>query len=89
MFKQRFYTVQEVAKDLQVEDETVLAAIHRGDLEAINVAKDPEGKRPSWRIPELAKVEWFMRRSSANCKNQEQEALPEARPTRKPPKQIV
>lgn len=47
-----YYSVQTAAEVLDVDEELVLSHIHSGQIKAINVAKDPKGKRPRWRIPE-------------------------------------
>lgn len=87
MFEQKFFTVQELSSQLQCDDETVLAAIHRGDLEALNVAKDPDGRRPSWRIPELCFLRWCKARSSK--RGDIEDVIPMDKEVRRPPRQIV
>lgn len=52
MIDQRYYTVQAAAETLAADDEQILSWIHSGQLKAVNVAKDPKGKRPRWRIAE-------------------------------------
>lgn len=52
MVDQRYYTVQEASETLSVDDETILAWIHSGELIAINITKTPGSKRPTWRIGE-------------------------------------
>lgn len=48
----RYYKVREAAETLGVDEEQVLDFIHTGKIKAVNVAKDENGKRPRWRIPE-------------------------------------
>jgi excisionase family DNA binding protein len=48
----RYYTPQQAADTLGVDDEQVHRWIHSGQLVAINVAKSLAGKRPRWRIAE-------------------------------------
>ena len=48
----KYYTPREAAEVLGTDDEQVLSWIHGGELAASNVARDPKGKRPRWRIAE-------------------------------------
>ena len=52
MVDNRYYTVREAAETLGIDDEQVLSFIHSGKIKAANMAKDENGKRPRWRIPE-------------------------------------
>lgn len=52
MVDNRYYTVQDAAKTLSVDDEQILSLIHSGKIKAVNMAKNENGKRPRWRIPE-------------------------------------
>lgn len=52
MLDQRYYTTVEAGKVLACDAEQVLAWIHAGELVAVNVAKTPNAKRPTWRIAE-------------------------------------
>ena len=52
MVDQKYYSVQEAATTLGVDDETILSWIHSCELPAVNITKKPNGKRPTWRIPE-------------------------------------
>jgi len=52
MVDHRYYSVQQAAETLSTDDEQVLGWIHSGELKAVNVAKNPRGKRPRWRIAE-------------------------------------
>lgn len=52
MIDDTYFTVQAAAEILDVDDEQILAWIHSGQIKAANVAKDPNGKRPRWRISE-------------------------------------
>lgn len=62
---QKYYSIQQVSEMLGCDDETVLAQIHSGDLEAVNIAKKVDAKRPTWRVPELGLGRWVLRRSNA------------------------
>ena len=62
---QKYFSVQQVSEMLGCDDETVLAQIHSGDLEAVNISKKVDAKRPTWRVPELALGRWVLRRSNA------------------------
>ena len=52
MVDSRYYTVQDAAQTLSVDDEQILSLIHSGKIKAVNMAKDENGKRPRWRISE-------------------------------------
>jgi excisionase family DNA binding protein len=54
MVDARYYTPQTAAELLGTDDEQILAWIHSGELEAVNIAKSLQGKRPRWRIAESA-----------------------------------
>ncbi len=58
-----YFTVKQLASDLDVDRGKVLSWIHRGELGAINVAENPTG-RPRWRIPTQAWEEFQRARSS-------------------------
>lgn len=58
------YTPVEVAKLLDVVETQVLAWIHSKELVAFNVAKDPNGERPRWRISESEVCKFLVRRSN-------------------------
>ncbi len=45
-----FITPNQLAKTLGVKPDKVLAWIHAGQLVAVNVAENPNGQRPRWRI---------------------------------------
>jgi hypothetical protein len=47
------YSVRDLCKHYEVGGHTVLAWIHRGDLKAVNVSRNPGG-RPKWRITQAA-----------------------------------
>lgn len=79
------YTPQEAAGYLGTDDEQVTAWIHAGELVAVNVAKNPNGKRPRWRIPESALGRFLLaRRHPASS-----QAAPGKRPSRPQVKQYV
>lgn len=46
------WKVRDVGKRHDVRDDHVLHWIHTGQLRAVNIAKDPNGQRPRWRILE-------------------------------------
>lgn len=52
MVDNRYYSTVEAGQVLGCDAEQVLAWIHAGDLIAVNVAKTPTAKRPTWRIAE-------------------------------------
>ncbi len=45
-----FYTVPQLAQALGIDQTKLLGWIHRGELQALNVAESATG-RPRWRIP--------------------------------------
>jgi excisionase family DNA binding protein len=49
---EKHYTVSEAAELLGTDQETILAWIHNGNLTAVNVSRQLNCKRPSWRIAE-------------------------------------
>jgi excisionase family DNA binding protein len=51
MVDDEYFSVQDSATRLKVDDETILSWIHSGELPAVNITKKPNGKRPTWRIP--------------------------------------
>lgn len=59
---ERYYSVQELAALLGVDEEQLLAPINSGELEAVNIAKNPNGQRPRWRISESAAGRFLLRR---------------------------
>ncbi len=65
MVDQRYYSVQDAAKALSCDDETILAQIHSGELPAVNIAKNPNAKRPTWRIAESELGRWLLKRGNA------------------------
>ena len=84
MVDQKYYTVQEAAKVLSCDDETILAQIHSGELPAVNIAKRFQAKRPTWRIAEGELGRWLLKRG--NAVKHEVASKPAKRPT---PKQFV
>lgn len=46
----QYLTPRLIAERLAIKVDKVLDWIHTGQLEAINVARNPRGKRPRWRI---------------------------------------
>lgn len=61
---ERHYRVKETAELACVEIETVLWWIETKELKAINVAKNPNGKRPRWRIAETELAKFLLRRQT-------------------------
>lgn len=59
---ENWFTVQATVERGLAPEDTLLAAIHSGELEAVNVAKNPNGQRPRWRISESALAKWLLRR---------------------------
>lgn len=68
----QFFTVKQAAELLNTREQHVLNAIHSGELVAVNVAKNPQGKRPSWRIPESSLSKFLIgRRHPASVRKPE------------------
>lgn len=63
MVDSRYYTVQQFAEILGVDEEQVLRLIHSGELAAYNLAK-LGAKRPTWRIAEADGAKLLMARRS-------------------------
>jgi excisionase family DNA binding protein len=66
MVDQKYYTIQEAAKVLACDDETILAQIHSGELPAVNIARRLQSKRPTWRIAEGELGRWLLKRVSVH-----------------------
>ena len=62
---EQHYSIQQSADMLDCDGETLLAQIHSGELVAVNIAKKPDAKRPTWRIAESELGRWLLRRSNA------------------------
>lgn len=62
MVDNRYFTVQQAAEWLGVDDEQVLGWIHSGQLKAVNVASNPRSKRPRWRIAEADLARFLLSR---------------------------
>lgn len=85
MVDSRYYSVQQVAEILGVDEEQILRFIHSGELAAYNLAKQG-AKRPTWRVAEADAAKLLMaRRSPAS---QVQPSAPKAS-KRPQPKQYV
>jgi excisionase family DNA binding protein len=82
----KYFSIQEAAAVLGVDEEQVLSLVHSGDLIAFNVAKSLQGKRPRWRIAEADLAKFLMaRRHPAST-----QPAPAAKATKRPtPKQYV
>ena len=48
MVDQKYYTIQEAAKVLACDDETILAQIHSGELPAVNIARRLQSELGRW-----------------------------------------
>lgn len=79
---EQYYRVQQAAELADVEEETVLWWIEQKELAAVNVAKNPNGKRPRWRIPESELGAFLLRRRT-------QKATPDPRPSRAPKRAVT
>jgi hypothetical protein len=60
----RWFTPPELAKELRVDAHFVLDRIRDGELAAVNVASDPHGRRPRWRISDEALQVFLARRAA-------------------------
>ena len=65
MVDQKYYSVQQARDILNVDDETVLAWIHSGQLAAVNVSRTPNPKRPTWRVAECELGRLLLKRGNA------------------------
>jgi excisionase family DNA binding protein len=75
------YDVKDLCERFGVGEHTVLGWIRRGELKAINVGRNPEG-RPRWRITPEALAAFEALRTPAP-------AAPRARPRRKQPAGVI
>jgi len=57
------YTPPQIAKELGVNNDKVLAWIHAGELSAINVATSPHALKPRYRVSDEALQEFKQRRA--------------------------
>lgn len=57
----------DVAEQLGVDPDTVRAWCASGHLRAINVARDPRGKRPRWRISEEDLAAFLAKRANQSA----------------------
>lgn len=55
------FTVAQLAERWRCKSHTVLSCIHSGELRAFNLSR---GRRPTWRIPEEAIIEFEEKRSN-------------------------
>lgn len=74
-------TCGEIAEQFQIDADTVRAWCCSGALKAINVAKNPRGPKPRWRISEAELAEFMAKRSNVKATLQ-----PRARTARPRPK---
>jgi excisionase family DNA binding protein len=58
------YSVRDLCDRFQVNEHTVLAWIHSGELKAVNVGVAPGKKKPRWRVTQSALDEWLQLRAS-------------------------
>lgn len=61
----KYFTVQQAAEMLGVDEEQILFPINTGELVAVNVAKSPNGKRPRWRIAESELGRFLLKRRNS------------------------
>lgn len=59
------YSVKQICELYEVNEHTVLAWIHSGELEAINVGVEPGKKKPRWRILHEARLKFERKRTKA------------------------
>jgi len=64
MSEQLWHTPPAVAKRLRVTPEKIISLIHSGEIQAVNVALNKDGKRPRWRISEDAVQAFLQNRAS-------------------------
>jgi excisionase family DNA binding protein len=83
MVDEKYYSTNEAAKVLGIDDETVLAWIHSGQLPAVNVSKKPNGKRPTYRISQSALGRLLIGRQTQSPSKPAATAKPVKRPTPK------
>ncbi len=57
-----YYTVPRAAELLGTDTDKVLNWIHSGELEAVNIATNRNGKRPRWRVAESALGKFLLAR---------------------------
>jgi hypothetical protein len=62
MSLEKYYSVPHAAKQLGVNEDNLRLAIHSGEIVAVNVAKNPSGERPRWRISESEMGKYLLRR---------------------------
>ncbi|MCO8123420.1 helix-turn-helix domain-containing protein [Stieleria sp. TO1_6] len=62
MISEQFYTPPQAAKLLGCKSDKVLAWIRSGEIVASNLATDPDGERPRWRIAEDDLARFLLRR---------------------------
>lgn len=61
-------TVRDIMNKYSVTEQTVLAWIHSGELEAVNVGVESGKKRPRWRITDAALAAFEKKRSARPTK---------------------
>ena len=59
------YTIRDICNRYGVNEHTVLAWIHSGELKAVNVGVAPGKKKPRWRITQTALDAFESSRASA------------------------
>lgn len=59
------FTIKQVCERYGVGQATCLTWIRRGELRALNVARSPAAKRPTWRITEEALQDFELIRNHA------------------------
>ena len=48
------YSIRDICNRFNVNEHTVLAWVHSGELKAVNVGVSPARKKPRWRVTEEA-----------------------------------
>jgi len=81
----QWYDAAEIATEMGVDVKTVLHWIHAGELEAVNVARDPQAKRPRWKISAAA-LRAFSRRRSTYGPGGDDDAPRRGRPRKSKPR---
>jgi excisionase family DNA binding protein len=52
------YSIRDICDRYGVHEATVLGWIHRGELRAVNVGREPGKQKPRWRITQAALDAW-------------------------------
>jgi hypothetical protein len=60
-----FFTVPQLAEEAKVDQQKLIEWIGNGELIAINVASNPKGQRPRWRVLESEWKRFLQARQSS------------------------